>query len=326
MLKKALLASFCAVMLQGGNFSGCSQQNEQSQNRNRTQQGQVSESGPQANASGETPETEDKNKTTMRPFYEALDAALSKRGMKQEKVCDKSDSVSRRILEEYGALFVASDKVKIPPACIFTSETEVTQFQQETGPKATSLEGVKIELQAAALDDLILAREEARLAGLKITPRGEGAARRDFSDTLRFWDSRFQPALRYWRQKGRLTESEVERLRSLSVKEQVREVLELEKRGIYFSKDFSKSILYSVAAPGTSQHLSMLALDVEEYDDKRVRDILARHGWFQTVKSDLPHFTYLGVNESALPSLGLRSVKTGSQVFWIPNVESVNNN
>ena len=64
----------------------------------------------------------------------------------------------------------------------------------------------------------------------------------------------------------------------------------------------------------------MLALDVEHFADERVRRILARHGWFQTVLSDLPHFTYLGLEEKDLPARGLRSVISGKQLFWIPNV------
>ncbi len=67
----------------------------------------------------------------------------------------------------------------------------------------------------------------------------------------------------------------------------------------------------------------MLALDVEQFLDARVRRILARHGWFQTVKSDLPHFTYLGLAEKDLPSYCLRPTKSGAQLFWIPNVEQV---
>ena len=45
----------------------------------------------------------------------------------------------------------------------------------------------------------------------------------------------------------------------------------------------------------------MLAFDVNEFDNPRVREILAKHGWFQTVLSDLPHFTYLGLKEKDLP-------------------------
>jgi hypothetical protein len=75
-----------------------------------------------------------------------------------------------------------------------------------------------------------------------------------------------------------------------------------------------------VAAPGASQHIFMVALDVEQFANKAVRDILAAHGWFQTVKSDMPHFTYLGVKETELPALGLKREFSGGQKFWIPNV------
>ena len=94
-----------------------------------------------------------------------------------------------------------------------------------------------------------------------------------------------------------------------------------EEKGFFFSKDFSKTILYSVAPPGSSQHLSMLALDVAEYDNEKVRRILAKHGWFQTVVSDLPHFTYLGAAEDELPRLGLRKTTSGERIFWIPALE-----
>ena len=54
-----------------------------------------------------------------------------------------------------------------------------------------------------------------------------------------------------WQKLGRLTAELTKRLRALPTVEQVAEVLELEKQGVLFSKDFSKSILYSIAAPGT---------------------------------------------------------------------------
>jgi hypothetical protein len=122
---------------------------------------------------------------------------------------------------------------------------------------------------------------------------------------------------------GRLTEEHVTRMRGLSLREQVAEVLELEKTGVYFSKDLSKSILYSIAAPGASQHIAMLAFDVNEFDNPRIREIMAKHGWFQTVLSDLPHFTYLGLKEKDLPKNGLRSLEINGQMFWIPNVPGV---
>jgi hypothetical protein len=109
-------------------------------------------------------------------------------------------------------------------------------------------------------------------------------------------------------------------VRALPLREQASAVLELESGGIFFSKDFKKSILQSVAAPGASQHLAMLAFDVAEYGDARVQRLLARHGWFQTVLSDLPHFTYLGLEERELPARGLRRVETAGQTFWVPDM------
>jgi hypothetical protein len=264
---------------------------------------------------------EKSEKPTRTPFYAALNEALKARQTKLEALCDTNNPVSRRVLEDYGAMFLAAPAVMTPPVCVFASEDEVEEFQEDARFTTAMVGGDRIELQPAAMSALMAAREEARRLRLDITPRGgEEAARRSYDDTLRLWNTRFLPALTYWNRRGRLSKEQVTRLRQLPLLDQVREVLELEKSGIYFSKDFSKSILYSIAAPGTSQHLAMLALDVEQFADERVRRILARHGWFQTVKSDLPHFTYLGLEEKDLPAHGLRAVIFGKQQFWIPNV------
>ena len=255
------------------------------------------------------------------PFYEALAKALKKRKTRVDLLCPHSDDVAQRILEEYGAIFLASKKVLPPPVCIFSNEEQVTRFQQEAGYDGETIGYDEIELQPAALKGLLKAREEAHKEGLDITPRdGAEAARRNYEDSVRLWNSRFQPALDYWLSQGRLTGEDVSRLRSLPLPEQVAEVLMLEKDGVYFSKDLSKSILYSIAAPGTSQHIAMLAFDVNEFENPRVREIMAKHGWFQTVLSDLPHFTFLGLKEKDLAKKGLRSVEVNGQIFWIPNV------
>ena len=257
------------------------------------------------------------------PFYEALRKALKKRKASLETICPPADPVSRRILEEYGAVYVADKKVKPPPVCVFSNEAQVTKFQDEAGFEAEVIGFDEVELQPEALKHLRKAREEAQKEGLDITPRdGAEAGRRNYEDSLRLWNSRFEPALEYWLSQGRLTSDQVNRLRSLPLSQQIAEVLELEKNGIYFSKDLSKSILYSIAAPGTSQHIAMLAFDVNEFENPRVREIMAKHGWFQTVLSDLPHFTFLGLKEKDLPKHGLRSVEVNGQVFWIPNVAS----
>ncbi|HEY0546820.1 MAG TPA: hypothetical protein VGC91_15680 [Pyrinomonadaceae bacterium] len=315
-----LVAAACSLALASGGLfflEGCSRR------PNTAAQQQAGQTRPRVAGNENNNGMTNEPKTgAPAPFYAAFEKSLARRGLRPEAVCDPNDAVARRILEDYGAMFVASQTVLPPPTCIFKSEGEVTNFQQRAGFSAAEIEGATIELQPAAMKALLEAREEAQAEGLDITPRGgTEAARRNYDDTRRLWDTRFLPALKYWQEQGKLSEEEVARLKALPLHEQVREVLELEKNGIYFSQDLSKSILYSIAAPGTSQHIAMLALDVTEFADARVRKVLARHGWFQTVKSDLPHFTYLGVSEAELPSLGLHSVMSGEQEFWIPDVE-----
>ncbi|HYO99451.1 MAG TPA: hypothetical protein VER76_04630 [Pyrinomonadaceae bacterium] len=258
---------------------------------------------------------------TASPFYIALESALKRRGVRPEEVCDASDAVERRLLAEYGAMFVAAESVRVPPRCMFRSEEECARFQAGVEPAAAVMGDARVELQRAALSALLAAREEARAAGFEITPRGgEEAARRSYADTLRLWASRVTPALAHWVALDTLAPDEAERLRALSSKEQIAAVLAEEERGNFFSKDLSRTILSSVAAPGASQHLSMLAFDAAEFREARVREILGRHNWFQTVLYDLPHFTFLGVHEKELRALGLKRVEDCGQTFWIPNI------
>ncbi|HEY6118695.1 MAG TPA: hypothetical protein VIV66_01990 [Pyrinomonadaceae bacterium] len=273
-----------------------------------------------------TPITVNNSNNESVSFYEALGKALKKRKMRLETICPLNDPVAKRVLEDYGAMYLADKKVSPPPQCVFTSEEQVTRFQDEAGYVAEAMGFDTVELQPAAMKALMKAREDAQKESLDITPRdGAEAGRRNYDDSLRLWNTRFFPALDYWLQQQRLTPEQVERLRTLPLHSQVAEVLELEKSGIFFSKDLSKSILYSIAAPGTSQHIAMLAFDVNEFDNPRVREILAEHGWFQTVLSDLPHFTFLGLKEKDLPKRGLKDVEVNGQIFWIPNVPTTAN-
>ena len=255
------------------------------------------------------------------PFYQALKRAVARRGVTLAQLCPPGDPVAQRVLHDYGAMFVGSETILPPPVCVFTSERDVSQFQEAAGWAAATIGAATVELQPAAMAALLRARATASNEGLEITPRdGAEAARRDYADTVRLWNSRFLPALEHWRNKGRLTADQVDRLRTLAINGQVAEVLELEKQGIFFSKDLSKSVLYSIAAPGSSQHIAMLAFDVNEFINRRVREIMAAEGWFQTVLSDLPHFTFLGLDESGLPQNGLKAVEANGQTFWIPDV------
>jgi hypothetical protein len=175
-------------------------------------------------------------------------------------------------------------------------------------------------LQAAAMEKLRIAVHAANELGMSITPRGADSARRNYTDTIELWNSRVEPALRHWFEKGRIRKEQADAIRSLPPFEQVPEVFKLEEDGIYFAKDLSKSIIYSVAPPGASQHLSLLAFDVAEFDDAKIRKIRSQNYWYQTVTSDLPHFTFLGVPEGELESLGLRAVDNNGRRFWLPDV------
>lgn len=230
------------------------------------------------------------------------------------------DVVGEKMLREYGALFVAGGGAVSPRKVVFKNEAEVAAWQKSVKISKAEIAGFQVELQTAAMKALKKAVKEVEKNNLTITPRGADAARRSYAETVDLWASRVNPALSHWVEKRRLSESQAEKIRSLSPFEQVPKIFKLEAKGIFFSKDLSKSIVYSVAPPGTSQHLSMLALDIVEHADADTRAILARNGWFQTVVSDLPHFTFLGFSEDELGGCGLKKNFDGGRVFWIPDL------
>ncbi len=231
-----------------------------------------------------------------------------------------TDDIAKKLLREYGTVFIARNGVTPPKAVVFRDQNEVAAFQKSLKSQTEMIDGMPMTLQAAAMKALLSAIDEAETNGLGITPRDVDAASRSYDESVGLWASRVEPALEHWVGKKKITAEDAERIRALPPFEQVGEVLRLEKKKIWFAKDLTKSIIYSVAPPGTSQHLSMLAFDVKEYDNANVRAILAKHGWYQTVISDLPHFTYLGIAESELKELGLKRVKNGGRVFWIPDI------
>src|SRR5918995_6147158 len=59
------------------------------------------------------------------PFEVVLGEALASRGIDPDCFCPADDLVARRVLEEYGAMFVAAESVVVPAVCIFTSEEEL---------------------------------------------------------------------------------------------------------------------------------------------------------------------------------------------------------
>jgi hypothetical protein len=242
-------------------------------------------------------------------------------------------TVASRVLLDYGAIFVGdnnafagyrfrSNNYKFVAQCVFNDPAELRSYQEAVEVSRETIGKATITLQKDAMAALLRARTEAASKGLSITPRGGSeAAGRSYEDTVRLWNSRFYPALNYWVKKGRIPAGEAKLASRLPTIQQVARVLKWEENGIWFSTDFSKSILYSVAAPGASQHLFFLALDVQEFGRKDVRTILEKHGWFQTVYSDLPHFTYMGISKQELPKRGLVYKTLGEHEFWIPWIE-----
>ena len=230
------------------------------------------------------------------------------------------DPVEMLLLREYGAVFVAKGGAVAPKKVVFKNSDEVSHFQTGLKKSTENIGSFEMELQSPAMIALTEAIREAERQDLTITPRYSDSAGRTYDETVGLWTSRVQPALRHWVGKGKITQKDADRIKGLTPYQQVPEVLKLEIEGIFFAQDLSKSIIYSVAPPGTSQHLALLAFDVLENENPEVRSILANEGWFQTVTSDLPHFTYLGVPENDLEKLGLKKMINGDRSFWIPDI------
>jgi hypothetical protein len=239
---------------------------------------------------------------------------------KFEQICPVSGNpVARRVFDEYGAVFAVKDTAKFPDKCIFNDGADVARFQRSVRSRSALIGGVAIELQEAAMNSLLEAVKDADSLNLKITPLdGAIAGKRSYSDTIGIWNSRFQRALDHWVKTGKITDDEAATVRNMNTQKQVAQIAAWESNGLFFSTDFSRSIFSSTAPPGTSQHLSMLAIDIVEHDNPMIVTLLAGRGWYRTV-NDPTHFTYIGVPETDLPNRGLKPVTRGFYKFWIPN-------
>lgn len=260
--------------------------------------------------------------TTLRAFVEKRLLRKTEGGRKVDfnEFCPvDSNVVAARVFREYGSIFAADGSVEVPRRCIFETDAEVANFQKSIDAEKSLIGGYEIELQEAAMEALLDAVKDAESRGLRISPLdGTIAGKRSFADTFRLWNSRFLPALEHWVARGRILRTDADAALKMPIFEQTMKVFDWESRGLFFSTSKTRPIMSSVAPPGTSQHLSMLAFDVEQAGDRRVREILNRNGWYQTVVGDPPHFTFLGVNESKLRERGLRPFAAGAYVYWIP--------
>jgi len=235
-----------------------------------------------------------------------------------------SSPVERRLFAEYGAVFATT--AVPPPVIIFADAAQVESFQASLSIGSAVFGDHQIGLQAKALDALVAAASEMAEKGGSITARAADAGGRTYEDTVRLWTRNVERGLEHWQQLGRLTRDRAESIQELVPADQVAAILDLEDtEQLFFGTFFDRSILYSVAAPGASQHLSMLAFDVAEYMDREVERMLGRHGWYRTVPNDLPHFTYLGHDEAKLPDLGLHRIERTHTDrmydFWTPYLD-----
>jgi hypothetical protein len=234
-----------------------------------------------------------------------------------------STSLEKRFFAEYGAIFATT--ATPPPAIVFTHASQVETFQSALSVARAFFGEYEMELQTDAMASLVKARDEIADLGGSITARAADAGSRSYEDTVRLWTRNVNKGLQHWQGLGRITTEQASSILALRPAEQVSAILGFEEdEEIYFGTFFDKSIIYSVAAPGASQHLSKLAFDVAEYQDSEVKVALARHGWHRTVPNDLPHFTYLGRNEEALRDCELKRIEliydTRVYDFWVPDV------
>lgn len=234
--------------------------------------------------------------------------------------------VELRLFAEYGAVFATA--AVAPPTIIFADAGQVEQFQATLEKRRAVVGAHEIDLQSAAMSALLGAAEEIDPAEGRVEARAEDSGGRSYEDTVRLWTRNVTRGLEHWLAQGRINADRAQAIASLAPVDQVPVILEMEEaEQIYFGTYFDRSILYSVAAPGASQHLSLLAFDVDDYANPAVERVLGRHGWFRTVPNDLPHFTYLGHAEERLAGLGLKLVSRDyseqSFSFWVPNLDAL---
>lgn len=198
-------------------------------------------------------------------------------------------SVLSTIQREYGAAARAQN-VTLPDSLFFLSQNQTTAFHNDI--KLMEIQsghvGHTVHLQDIAAMAFLDARAEiVETLGVNLTLGRHKSGLRSFNDTLEIWNRNQSDA--------RCSQSNC-----------IAKACSLEK------SDFLNRIR-STALPGTSQHHLGTAIDIEQWDDSLVRDIMAKHGFHRTVLGDRPHFTYLGVADPLV--LGL----TNRQGYWLVN-------
>ncbi|MBD2137660.1 D-alanyl-D-alanine carboxypeptidase family protein [Anabaena sp. FACHB-1237] len=182
------------------------------------------------------------------------------------------------LLKNYGAVFINQQLgVILPEKVIFSGEPE-TQYWQSTIPMSLVNGTAECYLQKPAAAALNQAK---LLVNIPLKSGYAGDCTRDFATTVRFWQKYANS-----------------------------QTLDLVKQGR------ETKILSLVAPPGSSQHIWGLAIDLQVSTEKQ-RQALNENGWYQTVVTDLPHWTYLGWNEEQLPQFGLKKKFVQGIKYWV---------
>lgn len=183
------------------------------------------------------------------------------------------------ILREYGGIFATNhQQIQLPSQVAFNTAAETKAFQNTLNLARVNM-GRSCLLQKPAADAFNLALKITRIP-LK-SGNGASDCLRNFETTNRFWH-----------------------------KYSDHKTLQQIRQGQ------PKEIMRVVAPPGSSQHLWGLALDLGRLNTRQTQ-ALNQNGWFQTVKGDKPHWTYLGMSEGELMQLGFKREIVGRNVYWL---------
>lgn len=183
------------------------------------------------------------------------------------------------ILQEYGGIFATTNpQIQLPPKVAFDTAKETKAFQ-DTLKLARVNAGRNCFLQApaAASFNTILRTTPIPLK----SGRGKSDCLRTFETTREFWN-------KYSNEKT------LQKIRQGQL----------------------QPIMRKVAPPGSSQHLWGLAIDLGQLNPRQTQ-ILNQNGWFQTVKGDQPHWTYLGMSMEELIQLGFKKQVIGRNTYWL---------
>ena len=188
------------------------------------------------------------------------------------------DTFEYTLLRTYGTVFINQKPgINLPQKVILDNESATQSFQDAISIALVN-DTQECYLQKTAATALNQAKS---LATIPLKSGYAGDCLRNFATNLRFWNKYANS-----------------------------ETLAQVKAGK------ETKILGLVAPPGTSQHLWGLAIDLQVSTSAQ-RQALNENGWFQTVVSDLPHWTYLGWSEDDLPKFGLQQKIVQGIKYWV---------